>query len=42
MYEVGEGVRQNKATAKELYGKSCDNGYQGGCDDYKRLNEQGY
>ncbi len=42
MYEYGDGVRQNKTTAKEWYGKGCDYGYQRGCDDYKRLNEQGY
>ena len=42
MYEEGEGVRQNKTTAKEWYGKGCDNGSQIGCDQYKRLNQQGY
>ena len=42
IYEFGEGVRQNKTIAKEWYGRSCDNGYQGSCDQYKRLNEQGY
>lgn len=42
LYENGEGVRQNKVTAKEWYGKSCDNGSQTGCDEYKRLNHQGY
>lgn len=39
MYEYGKGVRQNKSIAKEWYGKACDNGYQDGCDNYKRLNE---
>ena len=39
MYEFGRGVRQNKSIAKEWYGKACDNGYQDGCDNYKRLNE---
>ncbi len=29
-------------TAKEWFGKACDNGAQMGCDRYKRLNEQGY
>ncbi len=42
MYEGGKGVSQNKSVAKEWYGKSCDNGNQDGCDDYKRLNLQGY
>lgn len=42
MYEYGDGVSQNKTTAKEWHGKACDNGYQGGCDSYKKLNEQGY
>ena len=38
-YEKGiGGVRQNKAIAKEWYGKSCDNGNQNGCNDYRRLN----
>ena len=37
-YENGEGVRQNMITAKEWYGKSCDNGVQRGCDNYRKLN----
>lgn len=37
MYEFGQGVRRNKEIAKEWYGKSCDNGYQDGCDQYRRL-----
>jgi TPR repeat protein len=41
-YANGEGVRQNKTTAKELYGKACDNGNQKGCDSYRQLNEAGY
>ncbi|MDY0207410.1 MAG: tetratricopeptide repeat protein [Pseudomonas sp.] len=40
MYEHGRGVRQSKATAKELYGKACDNGDQIGCNNYKALNSQ--
>lgn len=40
-YGLG-GLRQNKVTAKELYGKTCDKGSQVGCDEYRRLNEQGY
>lgn len=40
-YENGIGdVRQNKSIAKEWYGKSCDNGNQNGCDDYRRLNQK--
>ena len=42
-YEKGlGGLRQNRATAKEWYGKTCDVGYQYGCNQYKRLNERGY
>lgn len=40
-YEFGTGVTRNYAVAKEWYGKSCDNGNLDGCQDYKRLNEQG-
>lgn len=38
MYELGQGVRRNKIIAKDWYGKSCDNGYQEGCNQYRRLN----
>jgi len=42
-YEYGlGGLRQNRAAAKELYGKICDKGYQAGCDEYRRLNQRGY
>ncbi len=42
-YERGlGGLRQNKAKAKELYGKVCDKGNSGGCSEYRRLNENGY
>lgn len=41
-YEEGEGVKQNKSKAKELYGKACDMKLQLGCEEYKRLNEAGY
>lgn len=41
MYYNGQGVRQNKKIAKEWFGKACDNGEQGGCDAYRRLNEAG-
>ncbi len=42
-YEDGlGGLKRNRATAKELYGKACDKGYQYGCDEYRRLNERGY
>ena len=37
----GDGVRQNKSTAKELFGKSCDYGDADGCKNYKMLNEEG-
>lgn len=42
MYNDGKGVRQNLILAKEWFGKSCDNANQEGCDNYRRLNEQGY
>lgn len=43
LYEEGlGGLRRNRATAKEWYGKVCDKGSQYGCDQYRRLNEQGY
>ena len=42
MYVKGEGVRQNKPTAKKWFGKACDNGFQRGCDNYRKLNEEGY
>ena len=42
-YENGfGGLRQNRAAAKELYGKTCDQGHQAGCDEYRRLNQRGY
>ena len=41
MYENGEGVRQNLSTAKQYYGKACDLGSQIGCDNYRKLNNQG-
>ena len=41
-FEYGQGVRQNRTTAKEYYGKACDLGNQEGCDNYRKLNEQGY
>ena len=40
--DKGEGVRQNKTTAKWYFGKACDYGDQDGCDKYRILNEQGY
>lgn len=41
MYEEGEGVRQNLSTAKQYFGKACDLGSQNGCDNYRKLNNQG-
>ena len=37
-YDSGRSIRINKTKAKEWYGKACDNGYQKGCDGYKRIN----
>ncbi len=42
LYYNGQGLRQDKSRAKEYYGKACDLGHQPGCDNYKKLNEQGY
>lgn len=42
MYRDGLGTRQNKQTAKEWFGKACDNGSQEGCNLYRQLGEQGY
>ena len=42
MYEIGQGVRQDKRAAKEWYGKACDAGFQDGCDKYRELNEAGF
>ena len=42
-YEEGfGGLKRNRSTAKEWYGKTCDKGHQYGCDQYKRLNGRGY
>jgi len=41
-YDNGEGVRQDKRQAKEWFGKACDNGHQAGCEEYRKLNEEGY
>lgn len=38
MYSKGNGVKKNAATAKEYFGKSCDNGLKKGCDGYRSLN----
>lgn len=42
MFQNGWGTRQNNNTAKEWFGKACDNGSQAGCERYKALGEQGY
>ena len=42
MYFDGLGVKQDFKKAKELFGKACDGGEQMGCDNYKKLNQQGY
>ncbi|WP_258403856.1 hypothetical protein [Moraxella ovis] len=42
LHHNGEGVRQNKSTAKEWFGKACELGNQDGCDAYRKLNQQGY
>ncbi|RDU51662.1 sel1 repeat family protein [Helicobacter sp. MIT 01-3238] len=40
-YINGQGVRQNSSTAKQYFGKACDLGSQNGCDNYRKLNNQG-
>ena len=42
LYKDGDGVRQNLPIAKEWFGKACDNGNQFGCEEYAKLNTQGY
>ncbi len=43
LYEEGlGGLKRNRTTAKEWYGKTCDQGSQYGCDQYRRLNERGF
>ena len=42
LYYKGSGIEQNKHVAKELFGRSCDNQFQQGCDSYKNLNKEGY
>lgn len=38
-YEEGEVIARDLAQAKEYYGKYCDAGYEEGCKEYKRLNQ---
>lgn len=38
MYLNGNGTITNPFIAKELFGKSCDNGFQAACKEYKYLN----
>jgi TPR repeat protein len=40
LYAEGKGVKQDYVEVKELFGKACDLGDQGGCDGYRELNEQ--
>ena len=42
MYSQGQGVRQDSSKAKYYYDLACNNGYQLGCDNYRKLSEQGY
>ena len=41
MYREGFSVRQDKSTAKELFGQACDLGLERGCRQYRILNEEG-
>ncbi len=40
LYFDGNGVRQNKATAKEWFGKAGDNDSQIDCNKYRELNQK--
>ncbi len=42
MYTNGYGTRQDKKIAKEWFVKACNSGHQDGCDNYKKLNQEGY
>ena len=42
LYYNGQGVKQDFKKAKEWFGKACDNRDQESCDNYKKLNEQGF
>ena len=42
MYDSGKGVREDKSKAKYYYSLACENGEQTGCDNYRKLREQGY
>ena len=42
MYEEGQGVPKNRKVAKEWHKKACDNGFQDGCNDYRKLNNEGH
>lgn len=39
MYDMGDGVKQDKQKAKELFSKACDAGLNNGCENYRILNE---
>ena len=41
MYDNGEYVLQNRATAKTYYKKACDQGDRVGCKFYERIKAQG-
>jgi TPR repeat protein len=41
-YAKGQGVKQDKRIAKKYFRIACDLQDQMGCDNHKKLNEQGY
>lgn len=41
-YYRGQGVRQNRAEAKEWTGRACDNGIEDACHNYRLMNEGKY
>lgn len=42
MYNEGFGVKKNLSLSKDWFEKSCNNGNQQGCKNYKYLNDAGY
>ena len=39
-YKEGWGIRQDSEKAKEFYGKSCDGGFDAGCEYYAKENKK--
>ena len=41
LYAYGQGVKQDKSSAKKYHRKGCNLGDKVGCDNYRILNNQG-